>query len=307
MAASATDSGAAMTDWIVRRWARYGHVRLYAETPGGTALGYYDVTTERFHSDDHANLPLLRRAIADHLGDQVGDQLDSQGGNSAPATPEALAATPAPEPPRWHDLSSTAPGAAARERALAERAAQGTVKHLLSRLVGARTDERAWRIGADGEQAVAAQLARLGPSWRLLHAVPVGTRGSDIDHVAIGPPGVFTINAKHHPDAKVWVGGDTVMVNGQRVPYVRNSRHEASRAARLLSEHAGFPVPVVGVIAVMGAHRGMTVKRQPEDGAVVVVQRRRISQHLAGRPPRLGEREVQAIYDAARRSTTWQG
>ena len=28
-----------MVQWVVRRWARYGHERLYAETPGGTALG----------------------------------------------------------------------------------------------------------------------------------------------------------------------------------------------------------------------------------------------------------------------------
>jgi hypothetical protein len=101
--------------------------------------------------------------------------------------------------------------------------------------VGARTEERAWRIGADGEQAVAAQLTRLGPSWRVLHAVRVGDHGSDIDHVVIGPAGVFTVNAKHHPNTSIWVGGDTFMVNGQRVPYVRNSRHEARRAARRLS------------------------------------------------------------------------
>lgn len=44
--------------WIVRRWAWYGHERLYAETPGGTALGYLDLKTGRFHSDDPSNLPL---------------------------------------------------------------------------------------------------------------------------------------------------------------------------------------------------------------------------------------------------------
>jgi len=33
----------------------------------------------------------------------------------------------------------------------------------VSRLVGAKTDERARRIGADGEQAVAAQISHLGP------------------------------------------------------------------------------------------------------------------------------------------------
>lgn len=36
---------------------------------------------------------------------------------------------------------------------------------------------------------------------------------------------------KHHPGAKIWVDGDTFMVNGTRAPYVRNSRHEARRGA----------------------------------------------------------------------------
>ncbi|OMH23908.1 hypothetical protein BKD30_10475 [Tersicoccus phoenicis] len=176
----------------------------------------------------------------------------------------------------------------------------------LARLVDARTDERAWRIGADGEEAVAAQLTGLGGDWRVLHAVRVGERDSDIDHVVIGPAGVFTINAKHHPHASVWIGGDTFMVNGRRVPYVRNSRHEARRAGRLLTEQVGFPVTAVGVIAVMGARKGFTVKQQPADGSVVVVQRRRVSEHLLMLPSRLSPREIAAIYQAARRSTTWR-
>jgi len=59
-----------------------------------------------------------------------------------------------------------------------------------------------WRIGADGEEKVAARLAKLvkkDPRWRSLHAIPVGENGSDIDHLVIGPGGTFTLNSKHHP------------------------------------------------------------------------------------------------------------
>lgn len=302
-----------MTEWSVRRWARYGHERLYVETPGGTALGYLDLKTGRYHSDDVANLPLLERAIADHLARTQPAPPAAPGPKPTPTVPEvgpderlvrpAVPQTPKPE---WTDLSSTRAGAAARDRAMAEREAQGRLRHTVARLTGAKTDERAWRIGADGEEAVASQLAKLGPQWRVLHAVRVGNNGSDIDHVVIGPTGVFTVNAKHHPRSNIWVGGDTFLVNGQRLPYVRNSRHEASRAARVLTDHAGFPVEAVGVIAVMGAHNGFTIKRQPEDGTVVVVPRKRISQVLARLKPRLSAREIDAIYDVARRSSTWR-
>jgi hypothetical protein len=55
----------------------------------------------------------------------------------------------------------------------------------------------------------------------------------------------------------------------------------------------------------MGAQRAFTIKQQPEDGAVVV-QRRRISQCVGVSCRRLAEREIAAIHDAARRSTTWR-
>jgi hypothetical protein len=309
-----------VTDWIVRRWARYGHERLYAETPGGTALGYLDLKTSRYHADDLSNLPLLEKAIGDHpAAQQVAVQPAPAQIAEPDAEPDAapaaeVVAAVVEEPPsvevpvaaEWVDISGTRAGSAAREQAIAARAAQGRFKGFLARAFDAKTDERAWRIGADGEEAVAAQIAKLGPEWRVLHAVRVGERGSDIDHVLIGPAGVFTVNAKHHPNSSVWVGGDTFMVNGYRVPYIRNSRHEARRAARLLTEQVGFPVDAVGIVAVVGAHKGFTVKKQPEDGAVIVVPRKRLSQYLRKLSTRLQPREIDAIYDVARRSTTWR-
>jgi hypothetical protein len=50
------------------------------------------------------------------------------------------------------------------------------VRTMLARVLGVRTDERAWRLGARGEQTVAKQLAKLEPLWRVLHDVPVGDR-----------------------------------------------------------------------------------------------------------------------------------
>lgn len=202
----------------------------------------------------------------------------------------------------WTDLSLNKPGVTVSARAAQDRPQP---RSWLGRLFATLGPKTSWEKGAIGEAAVAAQLGKLGPRWRVLHSIPVGTHGSDIDHVVIGPGGVFTVNAKYHPNKSVWVGGEVVMISGTRVPYVRNSRHEAERAARLLTEHAGFPVAVRGIIAVMGAERGFTVRQQPADGVVAVVARRRISQHLSRQAEILTDRQIAAVYDAARRSTTW--
>jgi hypothetical protein len=116
------------------------------------------------------------------------------------------------------DLAARRGGAEAREQAVALRQA-APVRTFLARMLRVPTDERAWRVGADGEEKVAAQLVKLiqrDTRWRVLHAIPVGDRGSDIDHLVIGPGGIYSLNAKHHPGAKVWVGGNTFMANGQR-------------------------------------------------------------------------------------------
>ena len=80
-------------------------------------------------------------------------------------------------------------------------------------------ESRSWFLGAIGELEVGRVLDRLGDGWLVLHAVPVGTAGSDIDHLVIGPSGVFTINTKYHEGMKVWVGSKRVLVNGQRTDH----------------------------------------------------------------------------------------
>lgn len=53
---------------------------------------------------------------------------------------------------------------------------------------------RSWYTGTIGELAVARALGTLPAGWLVLHSVPVGNRGSDIDHVVVAPDGrVITI------------------------------------------------------------------------------------------------------------------
>ena len=169
-------------------------------------------------------------------------------------------------------------------------------------MFGVQTDERAYRVGADGEEEVAWRMRKLGDCWHVLHSVPVGEKDSDIDHVVIGPPGVFTLNTKNHSRKKVWVAEKAFMVSGQKTNYLRNSRHEAARASKLLTTACGFDVQVEPIIVVIAAE--LTIKAQPTD--VHVVARKRIGKWLERRPATLSPAAVEAIYEMARRDTTWR-
>ena len=118
---------------------------------------------------------------------------------------------------------------------------------------------------------------------------------------------MYTVNAKHHPHTSVWVGGNTFMVNGHKQPYIRNSRYEAARASKILTALAGFPVFVTGLIAVIGAHDGLTVKSQPPGGDVYVVARKKIAEWLLQRGPVLSDEHIDTLFQIGRRSTTWTG
>ncbi|MHC5557382.1 nuclease-related domain-containing protein [Kocuria sp. U4B] len=226
-------------------------------------------------------------------------------GVARPVSRVATDETTEPVARPWVDLAANTPGAQAREQARTAREA-APVKTVVARLLGVHTEERAWRIGADGEVKVAARLAKVvarDPRWRVLHAIPVGERGADIDHLVIGPGGVFTVNAKHHPGARIWVGGNTVLVNGHRQPYVRTSRHEAARATRLLSAVCGFPVAVEGLIVTVRAE-DVVIKQQPD--GVSVVSRHQLTRWLLRQRDIHAPEVMEAVYEAARRSTTWQ-
>ncbi|MCY4725392.1 nuclease-related domain-containing protein [Nocardioides sp. STR2] len=297
-------------------WKRYGHDRLYV-TVNARKLGYRDNTTGVDHPADPADAILLTELVDAHLRDDSA--VDGATVTYRPSLPpsrvgrlETDDATTAVEA-IWTDLAAHQPGQLARERAEEEweaRKEAHPIRSRLGRLLNVHTDERAWRIGADGEEAVGEQLEKLtrkDPRWRVLHAVPVGDRGSDIDHLVIGPAGVFTINAKHHPGAKIWVGKDQLRVNGHIEPYIRNSRFEAMRAIQILTAAVGFEVPVDALIILFGVE-DITIKTEPgeKDGSSVHVKyRRQAVRWLGKQSTRLTDAQVEAVYEQARRSTTW--
>lgn len=60
------------------------------------------------------------------------------------------------------------------------------------------------------------------------------------------------------------------MVNGNKQPYDRNSRHEAARAAGLLISACGFPVHVEGLIVTVTVNADDVDVRSQPDGVSVV-------------------------------------
>jgi len=210
---------------------------------------------------------------------------------SAPAVPEV-------------DLATRRAGESL-EAKVAEARAAGQRPTFWHKLLLGNDAISSWEKGLIGEQHVGDSLEKLlgeDSPWTVVHSLPIGARGADIDHVVVGPGGVFTLNTKRHRGAKVWVKGDTVLVNGQRQPYVRNSRHEASRVGKVLTQVCGFDVKVRGVV-VLDDVAQWDVKEQPDD--VRVVSRRMLRLWLRTRKRVFTDEQTAEVGAAVRRGSTW--
>ena len=275
------------------RWGKYGQSRLYVTDDAGAELGWWDLKTDEPHPASPDDLVALRVAVLGWKGQQ-----------RAPARHEAAGDIGASRASAHHgDLLSNLPATQIAPQVAAAHASGEVPTAWRRRLLGKHAYS-SWERGAIGERLVAAklhELHRYDGRWGYLNSIPVGDQ-ADIDHFVAGPGGVFTINAKHHAGCSVWVGGNTVMVNGVRQPHVRNSRHEAERAARLLTRAVGARIRVTGLVVPV-EHRSLTVKEQPGD--VVIVPERDLIHFLRAQGDVLQREQVERIFAYARQPSTW--
>lgn len=165
------------------------------------------------------------------------------------------------------------------------------------------TDQaRPWYLGALGEIEVARRLGALDAGWLVLHAVPIGSGTSDIDHVVVGRGGVFTINTKFHEGKDIWVGGKRILVGGQRTDHLRNARFEATRAAQLLAAATGHPAAVTPILVFVGARR-ITIRERP--AGVVILRERELVWWLRKRSAILPADALARVMTAAADASTW--
>ncbi|MEV7681762.1 nuclease-related domain-containing protein [Streptomyces sp. NPDC088341] len=277
-----------MDELVIRPWKRYGHDRLYVAVVGGESVAWYDRRAGHLEMLDISYRDQVLEVLAPYLAASVS--LASH----APEPP----APPSPPAPA-DDLALNRPGTQLLGRLTDSPSWFG---RLLLRLSGQEDASAPWRKGLAGERIVGAELDRLtARGWLALHSVPLPS-GADIDHLLIGPGGVYCLNTKHFRDARVWVGDDVVKVNGgPGHPYVRNSRHEGRKASRVLTRACGFPVAVSPVLVFVAPAKVEVVSSLQD---VEAIQHREIPA-FRRRKGALGPAEIASVHAVARNRGTW--
>jgi hypothetical protein len=182
-------------------------------------------------------------------------------GTRRPRTPP-LRAGAAAEAPRASGLDRGLPGASARREYLRRRSnreARIRKRHPwiggFLALAGPPQHERAWDLGARGEESVGRALERRiaqGPA-RILHDRRMPAGRGNIDHIAIAPRGVFVIDTKavrgkvvvSHP----LFGSPKLRIAGRdRTKFADGLDRQVDAVRQALLRAAREDVPVQGVL-----------------------------------------------------------
>ena len=157
-------------------------------------------------------------------------------------------------------------------------------------------DAVAWQRGAAGERRTARLLSPLERhGWAVLHDLAVPGSRANIDHLVVGPGGVFVIDSKHYrgrlqldPTGRLWHGRYPL------APTLRTVDYEADQAALVLTDPDVVVVPVVAVHGAQVPWGKVVMKGVP------VVAARRLPSMLRSLPAVLGPERVAVLADQAR-------
>jgi hypothetical protein len=157
-------------------------------------------------------------------------------------------------------------------------------------------DAGAWRRGAVGERRTARLLGPLErEGWAILHDLAVPGSRANLDHLAIGPGGVFVIDSKQYRGrlqldsfGQLWHGRYPLAATLRAVEF------EADQAARVL------PDPGVAVVPIVAVHGAQVPWGKVVMNGVPVVPARRLPSMLRELPAVLGPERVVGLADQAR-------
>ncbi|MFD1932566.1 MULTISPECIES: nuclease-related domain-containing protein [Nonomuraea] len=158
----------------------------------------------------------------------------------------------------------------------------------------------AWRRSSVAERKTEAQLKRLERSgYRTLHARAIPGSEAQIDHLVIGPTGVYAVDSekwdKRLP-VRVQMGKKLFHGPFDMKPRLTEARWEATQASELISKAYGREVTVVASLAIYGPPvpwKIMTIRD------VDVYEGARARKWITKRERALTDAEIERLYEIA--------
>jgi hypothetical protein len=157
-----------------------------------------------------------------------------------------------------------------------------------------RRTTQSWRKGYEGEVLTGAHLAGLPDSFVVLHDLRLPGGRENIDHLVIGPTGVFTIETKHY-------SSDVTIRHGAARCAGRNMDKVVAQASRQADAiRTVVATPVHAVVCLQGASVVAGLFGKPVVHGVRFSNGARLAKLLTDGARSLGSAEVQALASTLR-------
>jgi predicted secreted protein len=193
-----------------------------------------------------------------------------------------------------HRTERRRPGQLCIDRSLAARAGVPR-SSALRRALGASpigVDEREVFEAARGERLVGRALDGLPTRWIVFHSLPCVGASGDIDHIVVGPAGLFALTTRSITGDRVVVAEDELLSRGERIPFGRSAAAATRRTARLAGAALPAELGVRSVLVVAGAR---AVRLRIRARSIEVCDARSVRAWLESLPPVLDDDDVRRI------------
>ncbi|GEP25920.1 MULTISPECIES: nuclease-related domain-containing protein [Cryobacterium] len=160
----------------------------------------------------------------------------------------------------------------------------------------------AWLRAVQAEMVVGEILARLPEGYSVFHSLPIRNTAFWVDHLIVGPGGIFALSSKTRWDHDLTGSVRTIPVGDHTMPYLRDARFESTQITALLAGAMPATAVVQPMIVLVNPHK-IRLNRKPD--VVTVIDSPRLRRWLVGRPRQFSAEQQATLTAVIDDPTTW--
>ena len=131
--------------------------------------------------------------------------------------------------------------------------ANGNINYLQKRKPGQTLKEKVikynkndisftYKLGIAGEEFTAKILESLGSEYKILHSIPFSEHKKDLDHIVIGPTGIYIINSKNYRAKSLLIDDEYIVYNKKRLSDPIDLQRDVRYVENLFKVKNVFPI-----------------------------------------------------------------
>ena len=160
----------------------------------------------------------------------------------------------------------------------------------------------AWLRAAQAEMVVGDILARLPEGYSVYHSLPIRNTAFWVDHLVVGPGGIFALSSKTRWDRDLTGSARTIPIGDHTMPYLRDAQFESTQISALLAGAMPATAVVQPMIVLVNPNK---IRLNRKLDVVTVIDSPRLRRWLVGRPRQFSAEQQASLTAVIEDPTTW--